>query len=824
MDLILRGLNPPQEEAVKTLEGPVLVLAGAGSGKTKVLTHRIANLIIHGIRPDQILAVTFTNKAAKEMRDRLWKLLNPQFDATETPRNFMPYMGTFHGICVRILHIEADAAGIDRNFTIYDSEDQLTLIRRIMRAMNVANDKTLTPKAAHGMISHWQNLGLSPAGALKEAYYPNQKRAAEIFAEYEREKAAASALDFDDLLTKTAELFEKNAELRAKWQRKFRYILIDEYQDTNIVQYKLIKLLVNEERNICVVGDDWQSIYSWRGADFTNILNFERDFPGAKVIKLEQNYRSTGNILAASQKIINQNKTRTEKTLFTESGQGNPITIEGLADETAEANYVARQITQLKSAFHAASGHSSSAIAESENAKKNSHRTGSFSDFAILYRTNAQSYAFEKAFIAARIPYKIIGGVRFYDRKEVKDVLALLKLIVNPVDRVSFERVVKNLLSGVGPASLEKVFAYLDEHPEVNLASLSGLLETSTLSPKARNSVAHISNFLHDLRNAEGNDDGAGLVRETTDQPTDQLSSVTNTPTPEIVERIIKYFDLATIFHSDTPDGEERMKNLEVLASNSSVYETLEEFLADAALLSSADESAGSDVVSLMTLHAAKGLEFPVVFIVGMEDGLFPSSRSDNSEEELEEERRLAYVGMTRAMEDLFLTFASSRFSFGGRSFNTPSRFLLELGYNPYGSGAFGDSGVFGIDQGSLGVNPDLGEPTFRSSSASSFGSPAGSFGILGGDPDGEFGTPATPSPEYPGTSFARSSKPGPSISDPYAPRRPRSSFGGPGFSGSRSNSSHNNFSKSKSDTTDFFDDFGESDIDPFPEDVPIFE
>lgn len=848
MDLILRGLNPPQEEAVKTLEGPVLVLAGAGSGKTKVLTHRIANLIVHGTRPDQILAVTFTNKAAKEMRDRLWKLLNPQCDGSAAgvvdaartsdpevaPRSFMPYMGTFHGICVRILHIEADAAGIDRNFTIYDSEDQLTLIRRIMRTMNIANDKTLTPKAAHGMISHWQNLGLSPAGALKEAYYPNQKRAAEIFAEYEREKAAASALDFDDLLTRTAELFAKNAEVRAKWQRKFRHILIDEYQDTNIVQYKLIKLLVNEERNICVVGDDWQSIYSWRGADFTNILNFERDFPGAKVIKLEQNYRSTGNILAASQKIINQNKTRTEKTLFTEAGQGNPITIEGLADETAEANYVARQITQLKSAFHAASGHSSSAIAESDNAKKNSHRTGSFSDFAILYRTNAQSYAFEKAFIAARIPYKIIGGVRFYDRKEVKDVLALLKLIVNPVDRVSFERVVKNLLSGVGPASLEKVFTYLDEHPEASLANLSGLLETSTLSPKARNSVAHISNFLHDLRNAEGNDDGAGLIRETTDQPTDQPASVTDTPTPEIVERIIKYFDLATIFHSDTPDGEERMKNLEVLASNSSAYETLEEFLADAALLSSADESAGSDVVSLMTLHAAKGLEFPIVFIVGMEDGLFPSSRSDNSEEELEEERRLAYVGMTRAMEDLFLTFANSRFSFGnkdsrhgsggGRSFNTPSRFLLELGYNPYGSGAFGESGVFGVDQGSLGIAPDFsgsggfGNPTFRSSSAPSA---VGSLGILGGDPDGEFGAPATPSPEPSSASFVG---PEPSISDPYAPRRPRSSYGSSNFGGSRSNSSRNNFSKSKPDATDFFDDFGSSDIDPFPEDVPVFE
>lgn len=735
MNPILKGLNPPQKEAVETLTGPVLVLAGAGSGKTKVLTHRIANLIAHGTRPNQILAVTFTNKAAQEMRVRLWKLLEKQcedalgrkdlLDASENAaqcleqgpsRNFMPYMGTFHGICVRILHLEYIAAGVDRNFTIYDSEDQLTLVRRIMRAMNIANDKTLTPKAAHGMISHYKNLGLTPEDARREAFYPNQKRTADVFERYEREKTAAAALDFDDLLTKTAELFAQNSAVRQKWQERFRHILIDEYQDTNAVQYKLIKTLVNQERNICVVGDDWQSIYSWRGADFTNILNFERDFPGAKVIKLEQNYRSTGNILAASQKIINQNKTRTDKTLFTESGQGDPVTIEGLMDETAEANYVARQIMQRKS----------------------SHPSSSFSDFAILYRTNAQSYAFEKAFIASRIPYKIIGGVRFYDRKEVKDVLAILKLIVNPNDRVSFERIVKNVLSGVGQASLEKVFNFLNDHPESSLVCLGPLLETTQLPPKARNSISRLSNFLHDIRNSEDNDGVQGLVREMNESGS---ISVTTTPAAEIIEKIIKYFDFGTLLHSDTPDGEERMGNLEVLASNASVYETLEEFLADAALLSSADESAGDNAVSLMTLHAAKGLEFPVVFIVGLEDGLFPSSRADNSDDELEEERRLAYVGMTRAMKDLFLTFAGSRYSFGGRTYNMPSRFLLELGYNPYGSGAFGESGSFGVDQGSLG--------------------------ILGGDPDGEFGTPTS------------------------------------------------NSSSSASDFTDF---------DPFPDDVPIFE
>lgn len=739
MDAILRGLNPPQAEAVKTTEGPVLVLAGAGSGKTKVLTHRIANIIAHGTRPDQILAVTFTNKAAKEMRIRLWNLLEQQrqnasraylesqegspdsevgndgssaekplespknslkhekptpndlkitlFDEksltkpeytpnvkSEPSRNFMRYMGTFHGICVRLLHIEHEAAGIGANFTIYDTEDQLTLIRRIMREMKLTADKSLTSKNAQSMISHYQNMGMTPADAKRDAYYPNQKRTAEIYARYEQEKRAADALDFDDLLTKTAEMFEKNPEVRRKWQEKFKYILIDEYQDTNAVQYKLIKSLVNENRNICVVGDDWQSIYSWRGADFTNILNFERDFPGAKVIKLEQNYRSTGNILAASQKIINQNKTRTEKTLFTEAGDGEPIAIEGVMDETAEANYVARQIMSMEP------------------------KRGNFSDFAVLYRTNAQSSAFEKAFIAARIPYKIIGGVRFYDRKEVKDVLALLKLIVNPLDRVSFERVVKNILSGVGPASVQKVFDYLNEHPEKNLADLEGL----KLTAKANAGVIKVENFLKTMR----------VNKDIT--------------TPEIIERIVDYFNFGSLLRTDTPDGEERMQNIEVLASNASVYDTLEEFLEDAALLSSADESAGDNVVSLMTLHAAKGLEFPVVFMVGLEEGLFPSSRADNSVDELEEERRLAYVGMTRAMEQLFLTFAGSRFSFGGRNYNSPSRFLLEIGYEPYGTGAFGESGAFHS---------------------------SGGFGILGGDPDGEFGEPTSisdiPSGDY---------------------------------------------------------------------------
>lgn len=722
MNPILGGLNPAQQEAVETLTGPVLVLAGAGSGKTKVLTHRIANLIAHGTRPDQILAVTFTNKAAKEMRVRLWNLLERQrenaighhdlqtdYDAKfsgltsdthgEVPRSFMPYMGTFHGICVRLLRIEYAAAGIDRNFTIYDSDDQLTLIRRIIRSMKLGNDKSFTPKLAHTMISNWQTAGMTPTDAKKEAVFPNQKMAAEVFARYEQEKAAASALDFDDLLIKSANLFQHNSVVREKWQQKFRHILIDEYQDTNAVQYRLIKYLVNPERNICVVGDDWQSIYSWRGADFTNILNFERDFPGAKVIKLEQNYRSTGNILAASQKIINQNKTRTEKTLFTELGKGEPITVEGLMDETGEANYVARQITRLRP------GHK-------------------LSDFAILYRTNAQSSAFEKAFMAARIPYKIIGGVRFYDRKEVKDVLAILRLLVNPQDRVSLERLAKNVLSGVGQASLEKLFVAMEAHPEQSLRE-----SAASLTARARSSILRLANFLEEF--STGASDNASLIEALGADGAEIMSGATVlTPPAEIVERAVRYFDFATLVHSETPDGAERMQNLEVLASNASAYDTLEEFLADAALLSSADESVSSDSVSMMTLHAAKGLEFPVVFIVGMEEGLFPSSRSDGSEEALEEERRLAYVGMTRAMRDLFLTFAGSRYAFGGRTYNAPSQFLLELGYNPYGSGEFGESGGYDIEM---------------SNDSGSFGN----FGILGGDPDGEFGDSASSMDEF---------------------------------------------------------------------------
>ena len=687
MEIFTEGLNPAQKEAVETLTGPVLILAGAGSGKTKTLTHRIANLIAHGIPGDRMLAVTFTNKAAKEMRDRLWRLLQqarsdarltPSFKDdvftdnaamlatdgtlgrdidsdgfTNPPRNFMPYMGTFHGICVRILRIEYQAAGLDRNFVIYDTDDQISLIKQAMKDLKI-DDKTLRPKSVQSTISHCKNTGQTPEEYEEEAYYPNQVKTAKIFARYEKLKRESFALDFDDLLLEVTKLFENNKIIREKWQNRFEHILIDEYQDTNHIQYRLVKALVNQDRNICVVGDDWQSIYSWRGADFTNILNFERDFPGAKTIKLEQNYRSTGNILTASQKIINQNKTRTDKELFTTSGEGEPIEIQSLMDETAEASFVAMKIINLLA--------NSKAVMQNGELVKD---FTSYSDFAVLYRTNAQSYAIEKAFISHQIPYKIIGGVRFYDRKEVKDVLAILKLIVNFYDRISLDRICRNVLSGIGPASLEKVHTFLNQSENYDATAQgrqnalldAGLLDT--LSGKAKSNFARLQNFLRDL-------------------------DMTLKPA-EIIEKVIHYFGLAELVQDGTPSGDERAENLNTMIGNAAEFESLDDFLAEATLMSSADEQTSTNFVTLMTIHAAKGLEFPAVFLVGLEEGLFPSSRSDD-EDSIEEERRLAYVGMTRARKLLILTYAGSRFSNGQRSYNMPSRFLMELGYDPYGS------------------------------------------------------------------------------------------------------------------------------------------
>lgn len=637
MDKILAGLNPEQQEAVETLSGPVLILAGAGSGKTKTLTHRIANLIAHGLDPSNILAVTFTNKAAREMRERLWRLLKP--DGWDfPPHDFMPFMGTFHGIAVRILRQDGMAVAVPPDFVIYDVDDQVTLIKRVIKEAGIKLPTSLKPKMIQSMISSAKNQGQLADDFAAGARFPDMKLVAKVFKQYEREKDRAGALDFDDLMLRELKLLQKFPEIRERWQRQFQQILIDEYQDTNAVQYQIVRLLVGPERNICAVGDDWQSIYSWRGADFTNILNFEQDFPGAKVIKLERNYRSTGNILAAAQKVIRNNQTRTDKNLFTEAGKGEPVRVEGLQNEEAEAIFVASTISLMET--------------------QPEYRD--YANFAILYRTNAQSYAFEKVFMNMHIPYKIIGGVRFYDRREVKDMLALLRLVENQRDKVSLERVTKNVLKGIGDVSLGRVLGAMDgmegEEPLLD-PDLPEVLTTA----KAKKGLESLAGFLRKAK--------AGL------KPL------------EVVQLAIKHFDFEGITEAISPEeAEERMRNLEVLEANVAEYDSLAEFLADAALMSGADENAGRNAVTLMTIHAAKGLEFPVVFLVGMEEGLFPSPRAIG-EGNLEEERRLAYVAMTRAMRQLIISFARSRYAFGGRTFNVPSQFLHELGIPMSGQG-----------------------------------------------------------------------------------------------------------------------------------------
>ena len=642
MTEILEGLNPAQQDAVQTMSGPVLILAGAGSGKTKTLTHRIANLIANGVLPSEILALTFTNKAAREMRERLAKILG-----RENSFSFMPWMGTFHSICVKMLRIEAENVGLDKSFVIYDTDDRLALIKRAMKELQIS-DKSVKPKAAEAAISKAKNDGKSPDEMLADAYYPNQQQIARVYERYEDMRQKANAVDFDDLLLYVARLLKVREDIREKWQNRFKHILIDEYQDTNHIQYQIVKLLVNEERNICCVGDDWQSIYSWRGADFTNILNFERDFPGAKVIKLEQNYRSTQNILDAAQKVITKNTQRSDKTLFTEAGKGAPITIQQARDEQDEAKWVASTIRKMRRPL---------------------------SDFAVLYRTNAQSQAFERAFMDYRLPYKLVGGVRFYDRKEIRDIVAYLHLIVNPRDIISLTRVINVPARGIGEKSVQKI--------------LEGDLEG--LTAKTRGAYEKFVDILAGLR--EQNAAGVGPA--------------------EIVEDLLRKIDYRGYLNDgDKLKAEERNENLTALVGEAGTYQTLDEFLADAALMSSSDEDAGKDAVTLMTLHAAKGLEFPVVFLVGLEEGLLPHVRSmDESVEDVEEERRLAYVGMTRAMQELFLSYANSRFMFGGRNYNFPSRFLQDLGYNPYG----GRSGLtdFGDDFGADDFGEDYDDDPF---------------------------------------------------------------------------------------------------------------
>ena len=628
---ILEGLNDAQKQAVKTTVGPLLILAGAGSGKTKTLTHRIAYLLAHEkIWPNEILAVTFTNKAAHEMRERL-----AQLTGQVNSRNFMPWMGTFHGICVQILRTDGAQIGVPQNFIIYDEDDRQGLIKQAMKRLSIGTDK-IKPRAVSSAISNAKNELLTPDDYAAGAHYPFQQSVAKIYDLYERLRSEAGALDFDDLLIETVRLLRDVPEVRANYRQRFKHILIDEYQDTNAAQYAIVKYLVNEQRNICVVGDDWQSIYSWRGADFKNILNFERDFPGAKVVKLEQNYRSTGAILEAAQQVISKNLERTDKKLWTSAGAGAPVQIQAAADESEEAYLVANRI-----------------LAQVSIGARD------FGDFAVLYRTNAQSFAFERAFMQQRIPYQLVGGVRFYDRKEIKDIIAYLRLLYQPNDRMSFSRIANVPARGLGAVSLEKFLLWQAGSNMDILTALVNADQTDTLAPRAKKALMQLGDTLGELQ-------------------THIMSGVNPS---EIIERLIEKIDYRDYILDGTPQAEEREANLGVLAADAQAFAGLPDFLEEVALMSTADQSSDVAKVTLMTLHAAKGLEFPVVFMAGMEDGLFPSERAlEEGPRNLEEERRLCYVGMTRARQELYLTYAQSRQQFGQRSYNMPSRFLEDTG------------------------------------------------------------------------------------------------------------------------------------------------
>lgn len=628
---ILEGLNEPQARAVQTTDGPVLILAGAGSGKTKALTHRIAYLIAEqSVWPNEILAVTFTNKAAREMRFRLADLL--QQDASK--RDFMPWMGTFHSVCVRLLRMDGSHISIQSNFVIYDEDDRRSVIKQAMKTLGIT-DKQLKTSAASSIISTEKNKLNDPETMLASAKYPYQQMIAEVYAEYEKLRRASGALDFDDLLIEVVRLLRDVPEVRQKWQQRFRHILIDEYQDTNAAQYAIVKLLVNAERNICVVGDDWQSIYSWRGADFTNILNFERDFPGAEVVKLEQNYRSTQAILDAAQQVIAHNKNRTDKMLWTDGQAGSPLQLQAYYSEDEEAAAVADHVdVQVRMGGR------------------------EYDDFAVLYRTNAQSFALERAFRQRFIPVQIIGGMRFLDRAEVKDVLAYLRLAYQPSDVASFLRIVNTPARGIGAVSVEKFLTWQRTSGMDIIAAMSNAEQTSSITGRARQALVSLGDMFRII----------------------QVKLADNTPPGDVIEYIYDVSQYRTHLDDGTPKADERIENIASLVAEASTYADVQTFLEEVALMSSTDKSAEHGQVTLMTLHAAKGLEFPVVHMVGMEEGVLPHARVfDGTPDDIEEERRLCYVGMTRAREELWLSYASSRRTFQQTSYNEPSRFLKEI-------------------------------------------------------------------------------------------------------------------------------------------------
>ena len=628
-------LNPSQIQAIETINGPVLIMAGAGSGKTRVLTHRYAHLVKHhNVDVEQILAITFTNKAAEEMKLRISKLLNLKI----SPK----WISTFHSLCVKILRIHGDKIGYKSNFTIYDQSDSNKVIRNCMSENNV-DLKQYSPKRFQAHISNLKNSMTSPGEALENAESFFEVKVAEIYSSYEKKLIIANSMDFDDLLIKTVELLQTNESILKFWSNKFQFIMVDEYQDTNFVQYKLVELLGSNNKNVCVVGDSDQSIYAFRGADIRNIIEFEKDFSNATVIQLDKNYRSSKKILNLANSVISNNPRKIEKNLWTDNEDGLDISSFRFRSEKDEARWVAEEVKSLI-----------------DSSKEN--------EIAIFYRTNSQSRLFEEELRMLNINYKVIGSVRFYDRKEIKDIISYLQFLVNDSDTVAFERIVNVPRRGIGESTVKKIRVYLNETGKSIFEALESIEEIKNISPRIKGSLSEFKDLITELKSYS-------------------LQGPSKT-----IQKVLELTGYKmSLIKEGTLESQMRIENIEELLNSAFSFENLYEeeidepygilrdYLESIALFSETDKLEDADRVLLMTLHNAKGLEFPYVFMTGMEENLFPherSSQGDNSE--IEEERRLCYVGITRAEKKLYLTHAWSRTLWGGTVYNLPSRFLEE--------------------------------------------------------------------------------------------------------------------------------------------------
>ena len=648
-DEILARLNPPQVEAVSHTGGPLLILAGAGSGKTRVLAHRVAYLVATGTKPWQIVAVTFTNKAANEMRERIAGLIGEEAAREAT-------IGTFHAISARILRRDGNAIGLTRSFTIYDRADQVAMVKGILRRLDL-DEKRFAPAGMLAWIGQRKDELADPATATRQAANYYDETAARVYAAYQEQLNEDDAVDFDDLLMRAVFLFEQHPEILARYQGRWQQILVDEYQDTNRAQYLLCSLLAAKHGNLAVVGDDDQSIYSWRGADLRNILDFERDHPTTKVVKLEQNYRSTQTILDAAHAVVSRNEGRKEKKLWTDRGAGTAITLFDAYNEYEEAEFVARQIERLTGSGRSGLNAMLTARADDE---AGSLRYG---EIAITYRINAQSRVLEEAFVRFGIPYQLVGGTRFYERREVKDALGYVRLSRNTSDRVALERVINVPARGIGDKTMEELRASAEDRAGTLWDAIERAGENPNLSPRARTALSGFAELVRGF--------AAIAAKE---------------PLSALFDAVYERTGLREQLQDGTDEGEERWTNLLELRNHAAEFdelaipEGLERFLEEVALVSDQDELEDRpDRVTLITLHAAKGLEFPIVFIVGLEEGLLPHRRALEDDRELEEERRLAYVGMTRAKDRLYLVHANHRSTWGVGAASEPSRFLAEL-------------------------------------------------------------------------------------------------------------------------------------------------